>query len=117
MHKWVCVLFPLPSRYVCIVPLPLHASGYVFAFLPHSPATPYQMCEATIEARSFLMHQVRCMMSLLFLVGNGLEQPSIVAHVLDIERYVIRVGYTEICDMVHSIERYVIIKGYAMCWA
>ena len=82
--------------FACIVPLPLHAIKWVcvlwFCFSPHSPATPYQMCEATIEARSFLMHQVRCMMSLLFLVGNGLEQPSIVAHVLDIERYGIRVG-------------------------
>ena len=53
---------------------------------PCSPATPYQMCEATIEGKAFLMHQVRCMMGVLFLIGNGLEQPSIIPHMLDLEK-------------------------------
>lgn len=51
-----------------------------------SAASPYQLCEATVVGQAFLMHQVRCMMALLFLVGNGLEQPSLVDHMLDLQR-------------------------------
>ena len=32
------------------------------------------------------MHQVRCMAAILFLIGNGLEQPSVINHMLDVER-------------------------------
>ena len=32
------------------------------------------------------MHQIRCMMAILFLIGNGLEDPSIIGHMLDLER-------------------------------
>lgn len=35
---------------------------------------------------AFLMHQVRCMMGMLFLIGNGLEQPSVIGHLLDVQR-------------------------------
>ncbi len=34
---------------------------------------------------SFLYHQVRCMMAVLFLIAKGLEQPEIVSTLLDIE--------------------------------
>ena len=44
------------------------------------------MCEATIEGTAFLMHQIRCMMAILFLVGNGLEESSVIGHMLDLER-------------------------------
>lgn len=42
------------------------------------------MCEMTVVGKAFLMHQVRCMTGILFLIGNGLEQPSIINHMLDI---------------------------------
>lgn len=42
------------------------------------------MCEAVVTGKAFLMHQVRYMMSILFLVGSGLEKPSIVAEMLDL---------------------------------
>ena len=35
---------------------------------------------------AFLWHQVRCMMAVLFLVGQALEEPEVVLHLLDIER-------------------------------
>ena len=44
------------------------------------------MCEMTIVGKAFLMHQVRCMAGILFLIGNGLEQPSVIDHMLDMER-------------------------------
>ncbi len=40
----------------------------------------------TISGHAFLMHQVRCMAGILFLIGNGLETPDIVKHMLDIEK-------------------------------
>jgi len=40
-----------------------------------------------LKGTAFLWHQVRCMMSILFLVGQGLEKPEIVADLLDMEKY------------------------------
>jgi tRNA pseudouridine38/39 synthase len=40
----------------------------------------------TLHGSAFLWHQVRCMVAILFLVGQGLEKPSIVSELLDIEK-------------------------------
>jgi tRNA pseudouridine38/39 synthase len=40
----------------------------------------------TLHGSAFLWHQVRCMVAILFLVGQGLEQPSIVSELLDVEK-------------------------------
>lgn len=37
-----------------------------------------------VRGTAFLWHQVRCMMAVLFLVGKGLEDPEIVARMLDL---------------------------------
>ncbi|KAL9540934.1 hypothetical protein MBANPS3_009401 [Mucor bainieri] len=42
--------------------------------------------EVELKGTAFLWHQVRFMMSVLFLVGQGLEVPEIVRDLLDIER-------------------------------
>lgn len=47
----------------------------------------YEMCVATIEGQAFLWHQVRALMAILFLVGEGKEQPSIVATLLDVQTH------------------------------
>ena len=39
-----------------------------------------------VRGSAFLWHQVRCMSSVLFMVGLGHESPSIVAELLDLER-------------------------------
>ncbi|PMD61871.1 pseudouridine synthase [Hyaloscypha bicolor E] len=39
-----------------------------------------------LHGSAFLWHQVRCMVSILFLVGQGLEKPSIVSELLDVEK-------------------------------
>ncbi len=36
-----------------------------------------------LHGSAFLWHQVRCMMAILFLVGRGLEQPSVISDMLD----------------------------------
>ena len=40
----------------------------------------------TITGKAFLMHQVRCMAGILFLIGNGLETPDVIKYMLDIKR-------------------------------
>ena len=42
--------------------------------------------EVEIRGLSFLWHQIRCIMAVLFLVGKGLEEESIVSTLLDIEK-------------------------------
>ena len=42
--------------------------------------------EVELKGTAFLWHQVRYMMSILFLVGQGLEPPEIVRDLLDIEK-------------------------------
>lgn len=40
----------------------------------------------TLHGSAFLWHQVRCMVAILFLVGQGLEKPSIVSELLDVKK-------------------------------
>jgi tRNA pseudouridine38/39 synthase len=50
-----------------------------------STSTP-QVYSFTLHGSAFLWHQVRHMVAILFLVGQGLESPSIVAELLDIAK-------------------------------
>lgn len=43
--------------------------------------------EFAVTGVAFLWHQVRCMSAVLLLVGQGLEEPGIVAELLDIEKH------------------------------
>ncbi|PVH16491.1 tRNA pseudouridine(38-40) synthase [Candidozyma duobushaemuli] len=52
-----------------------------------------------LKGSAFLWHQVRCMMAILFLTGQGLEKPSIVSDLMDIEKYPSRPLY----DMAHDV--------------
>ncbi|XP_068622032.1 tRNA pseudouridine(38/39) synthase [Battus philenor] len=38
-----------------------------------------------IEGNAFLWHQIRCIMGLLLLIGQGYEEPSIITQLLDVE--------------------------------
>ncbi|XP_068643250.1 uncharacterized protein [Aristolochia californica] len=41
----------------------------------------------TIKGSAFLWHQVRCMVAVLFMIGQGLESPNVVDELLDISRF------------------------------
>jgi tRNA pseudouridine38/39 synthase len=43
----------------------------------------YDLCEATITGKAFLWHQIRCIMSLLMLIGEGKEDASVISLLLD----------------------------------
>ncbi|ORX47048.1 tRNA pseudouridine synthase [Hesseltinella vesiculosa] len=49
--------------------------------------------EAVIQGSAFLWHQVRCIMSILFLVGQRLESPDIVRQLLNTDRLAGRPDY------------------------
>lgn len=46
---------------------------------------PFQMYQFEVTGQAFLYHQVRCMMAILFLIGQRLEKPEIIDELLDIE--------------------------------
>ena len=44
-----------------------------------------QMCYFEIRGQAFLWHQIRCIVSILFMIGQGLEDASVVKELLDIQ--------------------------------
>lgn len=46
----------------------------------------YEMKYLEITSQAFLWHQIRCIMAVLFLIGQGHEDPSIIKELLDIEK-------------------------------
>ena len=58
------------------------------AFLPggSTGSKKSKLYTFTLHGSAFLWHQVRHMVAILFLVGQGLETPSIVSELLDIEK-------------------------------
>ncbi|XP_046850164.1 tRNA pseudouridine(38/39) synthase-like [Xenia sp. Carnegie-2017] len=46
----------------------------------------YETCTVTIKGMAFLWHQVRCIVAILFLIGQKLEEAEIIDHMLDITK-------------------------------
>ncbi|RXG68153.1 tRNA pseudouridine(38/39) synthase [Armadillidium vulgare] len=53
----------------------------------------FKMCVATIEGVAFLWHQIRSIMTVLFLVGEGKEEPSIIGKLLDVKNCIRKPQY------------------------
>ncbi|KAM4026214.1 tRNA pseudouridine(38/39) synthase [Anomaloglossus baeobatrachus] len=49
-------------------------------------AGPFQLYHLKINGLAFLYHQVRCIMGVLFLIGQGKEKPEVMRELLDVER-------------------------------
>jgi tRNA pseudouridine38/39 synthase len=47
----------------------------------------YDMCELTLVGQAYLWHQVRCIMGVLLLIGQGKEETEIMKQLLDIEKH------------------------------
>ncbi|KAM6190912.1 tRNA pseudouridine(38/39) synthase isoform 2-T2 [Sarcoramphus papa] len=47
---------------------------------------PFRLCQFEVTGQAFLYHQVRCMMAILFLVGQRMESPEIIDELLDVEK-------------------------------
>jgi len=51
----------------------------------HQPSLQgIQLYTFTVRGSAFLWHQVRCMVAILFLIGQGLEKPSLIKELLDV---------------------------------
>jgi tRNA pseudouridine38/39 synthase len=83
-----------------------HASIDLVTTLPN-PASPSAISGGqpemglytfTVRGSAFLWHQVRCMVGILFLVGQGLEKPTVVKELLDIEKCAGRPKYEMASD-------------------
>jgi len=55
--------------------------------LHSNTSDPYQMCQLVIVGQSFLWHQIRCIVSLLVLVGKEMEEVTVIKDLLDFEKY------------------------------
>jgi len=53
----------------------------------------YDMCEVNIVGKAYLWHQIRCIMSVLFLIGEGKEDPSVIKDLLDVSANPCRPAY------------------------
>ncbi|NXW59985.1 PUS3 synthase, partial [Eurystomus gularis] len=47
---------------------------------------PFRLCQFEVTGQAFLYHQVRCMMAILFLIGQRMEGPEIIDELLDVEK-------------------------------
>ncbi|KAK7079647.1 tRNA pseudouridine synthase 3 [Halocaridina rubra] len=65
----------------------------------------YDMCVATIEGQAFLWHQVRAIMAILFLIGDGKENPSIVRELLNVEKHPRKPQYCLASDLPLNLYR------------
>lgn len=50
------------------------------------PQDPFHLCQFEVTGQAFLYHQVRCMMAVLFLIGQGMESPDVIDELLDVEK-------------------------------
>jgi tRNA pseudouridine38/39 synthase len=77
--------------------LPAFLSHDALQNTPGSSATP-KMYAFTLHGSAFLWHQVRSIIAILFLVGQGLESPALVTQLLDIEANPTRPKYEMASD-------------------
>lgn len=59
----------------------------------------YDMCELKIKSQAFLWHQIRCLMGVLLLVGQGKETPEIILKLLDIDNCPSKPQYNLACEI------------------
>ncbi|XP_074891067.1 tRNA pseudouridine(38/39) synthase [Buteo buteo] len=50
------------------------------------PQDPFRLCQFEVTGQAFLYHQVRCMIAILFLIGQKMESPEIIDELLDVEK-------------------------------
>ncbi|XP_078508801.1 tRNA pseudouridine(38/39) synthase isoform X2 [Lissotriton helveticus] len=55
---------------------------------------PFQLHKFEVTGQAFLYHQVRCMVAILFLIGQQLEEPSIINELLNVEKHPCKPQYS-----------------------
>ena len=65
---------------------------------------PYDICCLIIRSKAFLWHQIRCIMAVLLMVGEGLEREEVVTELLDVERNPCRPAYQMASDLALNLD-------------
>lgn len=61
--------------------------------------SPYDMYRIVITAKAFLWHQIRCIVAVLFMVGEGKEDEEVITELLDVTKHPCRPAYTMAADL------------------
>ncbi|KAF1983335.1 pseudouridine synthase [Aulographum hederae CBS 113979] len=69
-----------------------------FAPLYAQEVAPMKVYSFEVHGSAFLWHQVRCLVAVLFLVGQGLENPDVVEQLLDVKKCSSRPNYEMATD-------------------
>lgn len=62
-------------------------------FMEPEVANPFDQFYIRIKSNAFLWHQIRCIVTMLFQIGKGLDEESVMDDLLDIEKTKSRPGY------------------------
>ena len=65
---------------------------------------PYDICCLIIRSKAFLWHQIRCIMAVLLMVGEGLEREEVVTELLDVESNPCRPAYQMASDLALNLD-------------
>lgn len=63
----------------------------------------YDFCEVVITGKAFLYHQIRCIMTIVFLIGSRKERPELMRDLLDIEKCPARPNYNRASSLPLSL--------------
>ena len=78
-------------------------ANFVFPFTIENTCEYYECYVCEIKGSAFLWHQVRCIMGVLFLIGNELEEPEIVKEMLNVSTpYEFVYAIADDCNLVLS---------------
>ena len=65
----------------------------------------YDICRLTIKSKAFLWHQIRCIVAVLFMIGEGLEEDDVIDQLLDIDTNPCRPAYSMASDLPLNLYR------------
>ena len=65
----------------------------------------YDICRLTIKSKAFLWHQIRCIVAVLLMIGEGLEEEDVIEQLLDIETNPCRPAYSMASDLPLNLYR------------
>lgn len=62
-------------------------------YLEEEISNPFDQYYIRIKSNAFLWHQIRCIVTILFQIGSGLDEERVMDDLLNIEKYKSRPGY------------------------
>ncbi|XP_065176876.1 tRNA pseudouridine(38/39) synthase-like [Sycon ciliatum] len=89
-----CYFNPDVKHYTrCIESITVQSATHFTSAASDMSRDDCQMMCLEVKGNGFLYHQIRCIVGILFLVGNELESPDVIDALLDVERFPGRPSY------------------------